>query len=44
LSIEELSEAQNKRYYTEKSTGVLKDVDGKRVEWNRGTGKLEAIK
>lgn len=44
LSIEELGEAQNKRYYTEKSTGILKDIDGKRVEWNRSTGKLEAIK
>ena len=44
LSIEELGEAQNKRYYKEASTGILKDIDGVRVEWNRSTGKLEAIK
>ena len=44
LSIEELSEAQNKRYYREASTGILKDKDGVRVEYNSSTGKLEAIK
>lgn len=44
LSIEELGEAQNKRYYREKSTGILKDKDGTRVEYDRSTGKLEAIK
>jgi len=44
LSIEELGEAQNKRYYREKSTGILKDKDGQRVEYDRSTGKLEAIK
>ena len=44
LSIEELGEAQNKRYYKEASTGILKDKDGVRVEWNKSTGKLEAIK
>jgi hypothetical protein len=44
LSIEELGEAQQKRYYKEKSTGVLKDIDGVRVEYDRSTGKLEAIK
>ena len=44
LSIEELQECQNKNYYPEKSTGILKDKDGVRVEWNRRTGRLEAIK
>lgn len=44
LLIEELGEAQNKRYYKETSTGILKNKDGVRVEWNRSTGKLEAIK
>jgi hypothetical protein len=38
------SEVTKKTYYTEKSTGILKDRDGVRVEWNRSTGKLEAIK
>lgn len=44
LSIDELNEAQNKRYYREASTGILKDKDGVRVEYDRSTGKLEAIK
>ncbi len=44
LSIEELGECQNKNYYSEKSSGILKDKDGHRVEYNRSTGKLEAIK
>ena len=44
LSIDELKEAQNKRYYREGSTGILKDKDGVRVEYDRSTGKLEAIK
>ena len=44
LSIDELNEAQNKNYYREASTGILKDRDGQRVEYNRGIGKLEAIK
>lgn len=43
LSIEELGECQNKRYYKETSTGILKDKDGRRVEWNKSTGKIEAI-
>lgn len=44
LSIEELGECQNKRYYKEKSTGILKDKDGQRVDYNQSTGKIEAIK
>ena len=44
LSIEELGECQNKRYYKEASTGILKDIDGVRVNYNQSTGKMEAIK
>jgi len=44
LSIQELGEVQNKRYYKEKSTGILKDKDGQRVDYNQSTGKMEAIK
>ena len=44
LSIEELGEVQNKNYYKEKSTGILKDKDGQRVDYNQSTGRLEAIK
>jgi hypothetical protein len=44
LSIEELGECQNKNYYKEKSTGMLKDRDGVRVKYNDNTGKLDAVK
>jgi hypothetical protein len=44
LSIEELGECQDKRYYKEKSTGILKDKDGVRVQYDQATGKIEAIK
>jgi hypothetical protein len=44
LSIQELGECQNKNYYREQSTGVLKDKDGRRVKWDDNTGKMEAIK
>ena len=44
LSIEELGECQNKNYYKEKSSALLKDREGVRVEYNRSTDKLEAIK
>lgn len=44
LSLEELGECQNKRYYKEKSTGLLKDKDGVRVEYNTNTGKMDAVK
>jgi hypothetical protein len=33
-----LGEAQNKRYYKETSTGILRDKDDQRVEYNRSTG------
>ena len=35
---------QNKNHYKESSTGLLKGRDGHRVEYNRSTGKFEAIK
>jgi hypothetical protein len=44
LSIEELGECQNKNYYRESSTGLLKNRDGQRVEYNKSSGKIEAIK
>jgi hypothetical protein len=44
LSIEELGEAQTKNYYKEKSTGILKDRTGVRVQYDQSTGKIEAIK
>jgi hypothetical protein len=44
LSLKEGLELQDKSYYKEYSTGILKDKDGLRVEYNRSTGKLEAIK
>jgi hypothetical protein len=44
LSIEELGECQNKNYYKEKSTGVLKDKDGVRVNYDESTGKMIAYK
>jgi len=44
LSLSELGECQDKGYYKENSTGILKDKDGVRVEYNKSTGKLEAIK
>lgn len=43
LSLEELGSIQNKNYYKETSTGLLKDKDGQRVEYNKSTGKIEAI-
>jgi hypothetical protein len=43
LSIEELGEAQNKNYYKEKSTGVLKDRTGVRVQYDTNTGKMQAV-
>ena len=44
LSIEELGECQNKNYYKEKSTGLLKDRDGVRVKYDDNTDKMSAIK
>jgi hypothetical protein len=43
LSIEELGEAQNKNYYKEKSTGILKDRTGVRVQYDSNTGKMQAV-
>ena len=43
LSIEELGEAQNKNYYKEKSTGLLKDRTGVRVQYDSNTGKMAAV-
>jgi hypothetical protein len=44
LSIRELGEVQQKGYYKEEKTGLLKDKDGVRVKFDDNTGKLEAIK
>lgn len=44
LSLEELGECQNKNYYKEKSTGILKDKDGRRVNYDETTGKMIAYK
>lgn len=44
LSLKELGEVQDKSYYKEENTGLLKDKDGIRVEYNPSTEKLEAIK
>jgi hypothetical protein len=44
LSIEELGELQNKRYYTEKSTGQVKDSTGARVAYDHSTKKVETTK
>lgn len=43
LSIEELGECQNKNYYTEKSSGALKDKDGVRVAYDHSTKKVESM-
>jgi hypothetical protein len=43
LSLEELGEAQNKNYYKEKSTGLLKDKTGVRVQYDNNTGKMQAV-
>jgi hypothetical protein len=44
LSIEELGELQNKRYYTERSTGQIKDATGQRVAYDHSTKKVEITK
>jgi hypothetical protein len=44
LSIEELGELQQKNYYTEKSTGQIKDRTGQRVAYDHSTGKVEVTK
>jgi adenylylsulfate kinase-like enzyme len=41
LSLEELGELQNKSYYTEKSTGQIKDRTGQRVAYDHSTKKVE---
>jgi hypothetical protein len=42
LSLEELGDLQNKNYYTEKSTGAIKDRTGQRVAYDHSTKKVEA--
>jgi hypothetical protein len=37
LSLEELGELQNKNYYTENSTGAIKDRTGQRVAYDPST-------
>jgi hypothetical protein len=44
LSLEELGELQNKNYYTEKSTGQIKDRTGQRVAYDHSTKKVETTK
>jgi hypothetical protein len=44
LSLEELGELQNKRYYTEKSTGAIKDATGQRVAYDHSTKRVETTK
>ena len=44
LSLKELGEVQQKGYYKEEKTGLLKDKDGVRVKYDDNTGKLAAIK
>jgi hypothetical protein len=44
LSLEELGELQNKNYYTEKSTGQIKDRTGQRVAYDPSTKKVEVTK
>jgi hypothetical protein len=44
LSLEELGELQNKRYYTEKSTGQIKDSTGQRVAYDHSTKRVETTK
>jgi hypothetical protein len=44
LSLHELGEAQQKGYYKEEKTGLVKDKDGVRIKFDDNTGKLEAIK
>jgi hypothetical protein len=41
MSIEELGELQNKNYFTEKSTGQIKDRAGQRVAYDPSTKKVE---
>jgi hypothetical protein len=41
LSIEELGELQNKNYYTEKSTGAIKDRTGQRVAYDHSAKNVE---
>ena len=41
LSLEELGELQNKNYYTERSTGAIKDSTGQRVAYDHSTKKVE---
>lgn len=44
LSLKEGLELQDKAYYKQESTGILLDKDGRRVNYNQSTGKIEAIK
>ena len=44
LSLDELGELQNKGYYTEKSTGYLKDATGTRVSYDPSTKKVETAR
>ncbi len=44
LSIRELGEVQQKGYYKEEKTGLLKDKDGVRVKFDDNTGHMQAIK
>ena len=44
LSLEELGELHNKNYYTEKSTGQIKDRTGQRVAYDHYTKKVESTK
>jgi hypothetical protein len=43
LSIKELGEVQKKGYYAD-TNNITRDKDGQRVEWNKNTGKMEAIR
>ena len=43
LSLRELGEVQTKNYYVDEK-GTLRDKDGVQAEYNRNSGKIEAIK
>jgi hypothetical protein len=42
--MEELGELQNENYFTEKSTGQIKDRMGQRVAYVHSTKKVESTK
>ncbi|MGI8720304.1 MAG: hypothetical protein ACR2KF_07240 [Nitrososphaeraceae archaeon] len=42
LSLQGLGEVQKKGYYAD-SNGIIRDKDGQRVEYNKSTGKIQAI-